>query len=283
MGMTMSPAMAATGQYFNKNRGAAMGLAVAGSSLGGVVWPIALGKMLNNPHLSFGWTIRIIGFIMLILIIPACLAIKARLPPRKGQFFLPEAFKQPKFLAIVGSVFLIMLGLFLPFFYLPSLAVQHRMSSELSSYLLAILNGASFFGRVIPGILGDRLGRYNALSAAGIGSGILILCLPDLDSNASIIAFAALYGFCSGAIVSGMSVLMAGVPTDPRNIGTYMGMGMAVISIGALIGPPIDGAFLTKFGGYREVSIFSGVVTLTGSITIFLAKATTDKGLWAKV
>jgi MFS family permease len=283
MGMIMSPAMAATGQYFNKNRGAAMGLAVAGSSLGGVVWPIALGKMLYNPHMSFGWTVRITGFVMLALTVPSCLAIRARLPPRAGRFFLPEAFKNPRFLGVVGSVFLIMLGSFLPFFYLPSLAVEHGMSAELSSYLLAILNAASFFGRVIPGVLGDKVGRYNTLCAAGISSGILILCMQALSSNASIIVFAALYGFTSGAIVSGMSVLMAGVPKDPREIGTYMGMGMATVAFGALIGPPIDGAFLSRYGGFNEVSIFSGIMTVAGSVAAFLAKATTEKGLFGTV
>ena len=35
----MAPGVASTGQYFNKKRGAAMGIAVAGSSLGGVIFP----------------------------------------------------------------------------------------------------------------------------------------------------------------------------------------------------------------------------------------------------
>ena len=69
-----------------------MGLAIAGSSIGGVVFPLALGKMLYNPKLSFGWSIRICGFIMIVLLAPATLAIKTRLPRRKGTFFLPEAF-----------------------------------------------------------------------------------------------------------------------------------------------------------------------------------------------
>src|ERR1700734_2029921 len=80
-GMTMSPAMAATGQYFNKKRAAALGMAIAGSSLGGVIFPIALGKMLYNPQLGFGWTVRICGFIMVALLAPASIGIRARLPP----------------------------------------------------------------------------------------------------------------------------------------------------------------------------------------------------------
>lgn len=71
MGFCMAPAVAATGQYFNKKRGAAIGLAVAGSSLGGVIFPIALSKMLYNPSIGFGWSIRILGFIMFALLIPA--------------------------------------------------------------------------------------------------------------------------------------------------------------------------------------------------------------------
>jgi MFS family permease len=283
MGMTMAPAMAATGQYFNKNRGAAMGLAVAGSSLGGVVWPIALGKMLYNPNLSFGWSVRISGFIMLALIGPACTAIKARLPPRKGTFFLPEAFKNPQFLGVVGSTALMLLGLFLPFFYLPSFAVANGMSTDLASYIIAILNAASFFGRVIPGVLGDKLGRYNAFGAAALSSGILLVCMQWLDSNASIIVFSALYGFCSGAIVSGMSVVLAQVPKDPREIGTYMGMGMATVAFSALVGPPIDGAFQTHYHSFHQVATFSGVMVLAGGVSIMLTKITTEKGLFGKV
>jgi MFS family permease len=283
MGMMMAPAVAATGQYFNKNRGAAMGLAIAGSSLGGIVWPIALGKMLYNPNLSFGWSVRISGFIMLALVGPACAAIRARLPPRKGMFFLPEAFKNPQFLGVVGSTALMLLGLFMPFFYLPIFAVENGMSTDLAAYIIAILNAGSFFGRVIPGVLGDKLGRYNAFSAAALSSGVLLLCMQWLNSNASIIVFSGLYGFCSGAIVSGMSVVLAQIPKDPREIGTYMGMGMATISIAALVGPPIDGAFQTHYHGFHQVSTFSGVMVLAGGIACFLTKHTTEKGIFGKV
>lgn len=283
MGMCMAPAIASTGQWFHRNRGAAMGLAVAGSSLGGVIFPIALSKLLNNPNLSFGWSIRILGFLMVAVMIPGAFVIEARLPPRKGRFFLLGAFKEPTYVATLAAVFLTIMGIFMPFFYLPTFAISHGMSTQLASYIVAILNGASFFGRVIPGVLGDKLGRFNALAAAAFGSGILILCMQATKSNASIIVFSALYGFCSGAIVSGMSVVLTQIPKDPRDIGTYMGMGMAVISIAALIGPPIDGAFVSHYHGFSEVSIFSGIVVLVGGAGVILTKMTTEKGVWGKI
>ncbi|MCJ1404982.1 hypothetical protein MMC11_008208 [Xylographa trunciseda] len=282
LGMTMSPCMAATAQYFNKNRGAAIGCAIAGSSLGGVVFPIALGKMLYNPQLGFGWTIRIIGFVMLIVLAISCSGIRARLPPRKDQFFLPSAFKEPTYLASLSAGFLMLLGFFVPFFYLPVYAVEHGMDKELASYLLAILNAASFFGRVIPGILADKIGRYNMFWAAGICTGILIFCWPQISTSAEIIAFAALYGFFSGAIISSMALCLLSCTDNPKNMGTYMGMGMFVVSIAALIGPPVNGALVAHYGGFEQLSILSGTLVLTGSFSILLAKLASGQKILAK-
>jgi hypothetical protein len=60
--------------YFTKHRGLATGLTIAGSSLGGVVWPIVDDQLLNRRGLSFGWTMRINGFIAipLAIIVTVC-------------------------------------------------------------------------------------------------------------------------------------------------------------------------------------------------------------------
>jgi MFS family permease len=283
IGLAMAPAMAAPAQYFHKNRGAAMGIIIGGSSLGGVCFPIALGKMLYNPHLSFGWTVRICGFIILTVLTMSCSVIRARLPPRNGRFLLLSAFKEPSYIAIIGAAFLMIFGFFIPFFYLPSYGVAHGMSNELASYLVSILNGASFFGRIVPGILADRLGRLNMFCAAGITTGILIFCWPKTHTNASIIVFTVLYGFFSGAIISMMTVCLASSAKDPKNIGTYMGMGMCVISFAALIGPPVNGALVNHQGGFEHLSIFSGVLVLTGASFVLFAKHVSGKGIFGKI
>lgn len=283
MGMAMAPAMAAMAQYFKKKRGAAMGIGVAGSSLGGVIFPIALSQMFEKPSLGFGWTVRTIGFVMLAVLIPSCFAIRALLPSRKGQFFLPAAFKEFQFTSLLTVVFLMLLGVFTPIFYLSTYAVYYRMDVQLASYFISILNGMSLFGRVIPGILADKFGPLNMLFGSSLCTGILILCWQKITTNAGIIVFSALYGFFSGAIVSLMTASMAHVPKGPRNIGTYMGMGMAIISFAALAGLPINGALVADYGNFYEAADFSGVVVLVGGFATLLAKHASGKGLFGKV
>jgi MFS family permease len=279
----MSPGMASTGQYFHKKRGAAMGVAMAGSSVGGVVFPLALSKMFYSPSLGFGWSVRICGFLMLAILGLSCSVIRARLPPRKGQLFILSTFTEFRFVSLVGAVFLILTGVFIPFFYLPSFAVSHGMSQILASDLVAILNGASFFGRVVPDILADKTGRLNGLCAAALSSGILALCWSKVTTNASIIVFTFFYGFTSSAIVSLMSAAVAQVPENPRDIGTYMGMGMFCVSFAALIGPPINGALITHYHGFTQVTIFSGLKILVGAFAILLVKHANGKGVFSKI
>lgn len=278
-GMTFNPAMAATSQYFNKNRGAAIGLAIAGSSIGGVVLPLALSRMFSDS-VGFGWGVRVVSFIALALLTAGCFLVKERLPSRKTKFFLPKAFFEPHYICITAAGFFLFLGIFTPFFYLPDYAMSHGMDSLHASYLIAILNGASFPGRVVPGILSDKLGRFNMYLLAAVVTAILLFCWPQCKSHGAIYAFAVLYGFFSGGIVSGNAISLASSTDNPQNVGTYMGQALPIISLASLIGPPISGAFLARYGGYAELAVFSGVACIVGAIGVVAAKATTKQGLF---
>lgn len=286
-GFMQFPAMAAVMQFFDKKRAAALGVAVAGSSIGGVVFPIALSRMLNDPvvsqHLSFGWAVRIIGFVMLFSLGIACVTVRPRLPPRTTQFFVWSAFRQVNYVSIILAMFFLFMGLFTPLFFLPSYAVSQGMDSTLASYLLAIVNAASTFGRIIPGILADKLGRINVLAAGGVSTGIIILCLERAHTTAGLVVFAIVFGFSSGTIVSGASAAISICTDDPRNMGTYLGMGLGAASIAVLIGPPINGQLLHHYSTYLPVTIFSGVMCLVGGFIAFAGKKGTKQGLFGLV
>ncbi|KAL4866280.1 hypothetical protein BDV12DRAFT_210629 [Aspergillus spectabilis] len=279
-GLVMTPAMAATPQYFNKKRGAAMGLAIAGSSIGGVIHPIALNQMLTQTNLGFAWSVRIEAFLILSVLCISCPFIRARLPPRKSKFLLPRAFKELRYTGLVFASFFMFLGMFPPLFYLPSYGISQGMTPTLAFYLSAILNAASFPGRILPAILSDKIGKVNVYAAAGITTGILTLCWQRVHGNAGVIVFTALFGFFSGAIISGGSVTLASCTDDAKNIGTYMGMGMAWTSLAALIGPPISGALEDTESGYKAIAIFAGTVTLFGGLfAMLVVKSVAGRGV----
>lgn len=283
MGFLQFPSMAAVMQHFEKKIAAALGVAVAGSSIGGVIIPIALSKMLNGTTLGFGWSVRIIAFVVSPLLLFSCLTVKARLPPRKTSFYIPSAFTKVDYCLLVAAMFFMFFGFFTPLFYIPTYAVFRGMEATLASYLLAILNASSTFGRIIPGVLADKFGRLNVLAVGGVITGIILFCLNLAKSNPALIVYSIIFGFWSGTIVSGATAALSILTPDPRLSGTYLGMALGVSSLATLIGPPVNGALLSKYHGFFEVSMLSGTMCVVGGLLVVIIKSQTPQGLLGRV
>ncbi|KAK9365620.1 MFS general substrate transporter [Lipomyces kononenkoae] len=263
VGFLFTPALSAINHYFMRKRGIAIGIGAGGSSIGGVLFPIALKSALYGK-LGFGWGVRIIAFVVLALLCIACVLVKERFPHRQGALFLPKAFLQLSYTVFTAGVFLAMWGMFVPFFYLSSYAIeQTHFSNALAFYLLAIMNAASLFGRIIPGFVADRLGRMNMFVFIVVATGIIELCWPKASSHVGLIVWTIFYGFFSGAVISLFSAGFAQLTPSPQMIGTYIGQALAIISIAGLTGSPIAGTLLDSYG-WEATSIFGGVSLLVG-------------------
>ena len=108
--------------------------------------------------------VRIVAFMILFLMMIANLTVKPRTPPFRTpvnvmEFVVP--FKEVSVVLVTFGAFLFFLGLFIPINYLPLEARSHGMAQSLIPYFVPILNGGSFFGRTIPGVLADKIGRFN--------------------------------------------------------------------------------------------------------------------------
>ncbi|RHZ62612.1 hypothetical protein CDV55_104050 [Aspergillus turcosus] len=155
-GLTYTPTVTAVNQYFFKRRPLALGIASSGSSLAGIIIPIALNRMLNRTSLGFGWSVRILGFVMLALSVVACLTVSSNAPKRRtGAPFTLEAWKKPEYTVQIIGLFLVTWALFVPFFYVPSYAQSIGIGVSLSNYLIAILNAGSLVSRVLGGALAN--------------------------------------------------------------------------------------------------------------------------------
>ena len=211
------PAFATVSYYFRASRGFAMGLTVSGSSLGGVIWPIVFNRLFTE--VSFGWAVRIAAFMMIPLLGLATLTIRrpadfAPQPTEKPDF---SFLRNPAIIFLSVGLFFIYLGLFSPFFYVTSWTASLGFDADLAFYTISILNAASLFGRILPGIAADRIGPFNVMIFMVVASGIIATCWTKATTIAGIVVFSLAYGFTSG--VSTISLIS--LSHLPRDLTTY--------------------------------------------------------------
>jgi MFS family permease len=96
------------------------------------------------------------------------------------------------------AMFTIYFGHFAPIFYLPSFAAEAGFSTTLAFYTASVVNGASFLGRILPGFVAERYGKFNCCIIATMTSGVVILCWTKASSVAGLVVWSAAYGFASG-------------------------------------------------------------------------------------
>lgn len=260
--------------WFFRRRATAFGIMVSGSSLGGVCLPIMMDHMIDE--VGFPWMMRTMAFLFLALLSVACLTVKSRLPPRPRPFVFAEyleGLSDPRMSVTVAGFFLFMWGMFLPFNYVILQAEAAGVSSTLVPYLLPILNAVSIFGRIVPGLVADKLGRYNVMIFIMFVSALFSLAVwIPVESTAGILVFAIIFGFSSGGYISLAPTLVAQI-SDIRQIGTRVGAAFAIQSFGALTGSPIGGAIVKRqHGDYLGLQLFCGCSMMAGVVVIIIAR-----------
>lgn len=243
-GILFIPCVAVLPQYFKKKLGLAVGIAAVGSSLGGIIYPIVLYRLINT--IGFSWATRVIGFIAMgTLLIPISLLRLRAQPPKIRSIIDWSAFKDIPFMVFCLTSLVVFQGLFCILFYLSYYAdEQHLTSTELAFYLVPIFNAGSCFGRSIPNALSDKTGPFNLIAPGAFISGILMLCMMAVTNAAGIIVIAVLAGFMSGVLIALPPVCLVALTKDMSKIGTRIGMGMAILGLGTLSGGPGSGSIL---------------------------------------
>jgi len=260
------PAYGAIAHYFHARRGLATGIATTSGGVGGIIFPLLLQHLL--PTQGFAWSCRILSFIMLGLAVPANLFLRTRLPPPPNHVssVWPDItiFRDARFaFASLGIVFMEW-GLFIPLTFIVSYAAAHGGNATDNYVLLSYLNAASVVGRLLPGFLADKLGRFNVIivTIALCVVTVLALWLPAGHSEDTLVAFAVLFGFASGSNL-GLIPVCLGQLCDSRQYGRFFSTAMMVASFGTLSSVPIGGALLGVGGeeevGWMSVILFSGV------------------------
>lgn len=173
--------------WFDKQRATAMGIAVSGAGLGGLVFSLALNKIIQETG-DQKWALRAVGFITLATSLFGCLFLRVRCPKKskfKDRFNKDFIMKNLRIIfdirvfdsypmILISVWFGILLCAYIIILYsLSSFATSIGLSHTQGSNILAILNAAQVIGRPVIGNIGDFTGRTNT----AIGYSLIIIIL----------------------------------------------------------------------------------------------------------
>ena len=121
-GLLFCPTVSLVATYFSRRRSLAMACTASGAATGGIIFPLIAQQLL--PKVGFGWTARVMGFVILFNAAIVVSIARVRLPPRKaGPLVEWEAFQEPSYLLFCFAMFFDFWAVYFAYFYAsPSLA-----------------------------------------------------------------------------------------------------------------------------------------------------------------
>ena len=289
------PVLTLVSQWFERRRGLAMGVSVAGLGLGGMIM-LPLSAYLISL-LGWQWTYRILGIAICLVLLPLITLVVRNSPRDMGM--LPDGEKYTdrdaqgiarpdRSIRIQGwtlsgalrtSTFWILVAAFTMVFTGTSSVIAHAVpffvgqgfSNQLASTIVGSTVGVSILGRISTGYLSDRVpvkyvvALFFVLQAGGL------LTLISSGTQTSIAAFIAIFGSAMG----GLFVL------EPLVIREYFGLDSFASIYGGLwafetlgwgAGPYVTGYIFDKTGSYNSAFIAFRIATLLGTVLIMLVR-----------
>jgi len=190
-------------------------------------------------------------------------------------------FKNPAFSTYAVAVITGFLGLYTVLTYIDLSALAIGVSQDMAFYLVAIANASSGLGRIMAGLMADKVGTINFIAPTTLLAGALSFAWPFAKTEHALIVIAVLYGFTCGAFVSGL-LLPVFELGDVADAGRRTGMIMTVGAAGALCGIPISGAINKATGGFEAVGYYAGSITVVSVIFMLITRHLVLGRLWGK-
>ena len=275
-GAFFAPLMATTVAWFDKHRS----LAVSLVSLGGGVAPMVITPLATVLIQMQGWrdAMMLTAIVATALIVPLGLLIRrapvlasaaatgdgasAAQPARPS---IGSVFRKPQFIVLAAVFFLCCGAHSGPIFHTVSYAMLCGASALAAASIYSVEGVAGLFGRVIFGVLADRIGVKRViigglvLQALGIYTYIYVAELTQFYMLAVVLGMA--YG--------GVMPLYAVLARDyfPASVmGTVLGGITMTSSIGMAFGPVGGGWIFDTFGDYHWLYVASAGIGIAAAL-----------------
>ncbi len=264
------PSVAAVGGWFERRRGLALGVAVAGSGIGSLLLA-PLSSRLIDDH---GWrsAMRILAAIGTVALLTAGSVLRARMAPTRGGGARALARGNRNFALLFWSALIASYGYWVPFVHIVPYAEDRGISTASAAAVVAIMGIANTLGRIVMGALADRVGRHRMMRASSLALAVALFAWPFARSWGALATFGAVYGLFAGAFIALLPAL-AGDYFGMDRLAGVTGLLFSGAAVGTLLGPPITGLLFDANGTYTLAVVLAAVSMAIGAAILFALPA----------
>lgn len=250
------------GLWFDRKRGMAISLALNGASCGGVLGvPLLVGAIG-----TFGFSATSIGaaLVMIVLAVPAILIWVGRPPLRVRPLsgadntaapavqtiaqIRREAFGSLPFWTITVPFALLLMAQ-VGFIVHQISFLDPIIGRERASIAVSLMTAMAVVGRVLFGLVVDRMDQRIAASVSAVSQACALLVIINTRNEVALFAASALFGFSVGNMITLPSMIVQR-EFSPAAFGVLVSLVTAICQFTYAFGPGIVGLLRDVFGGY---------------------------------
>jgi MFS family permease len=273
-----APMIAATTAWFEDNRSLAVSLVSAGMG----VAPMTISPFARWLISTYDWRTAMltIGILAWTLLLPAAMLV--RRPPASAKtdtqpgfavdgagMSVAQALRSPQFLVLGLTFFACCAAHSGPIFHMVSYAIFCGVAPMAAVTVYSVEGLAGLGGRLLLGVLGDRLGAKPVLIAGLTVQALAIGSYTFVSRLGEFYALALIFGMAYGGVMPLYAVL-AREYFGQHIMGTVFGAATMLSSIGMAFGPLAGGWVFDAFDAYSCLFIGSFAVGL-GAVAVALA------------
>ena len=261
----------AVSTWFQRRRGLALGVMMAGSAGGAILVPVICQSLIA----AYGWRITYAVFGLIALAVGLPLAgffvyerpgtRDARGVASQAGMGVPEALRHRAFWIIAATLFLAAMSNTGTVTHLAALLNDRGISPRLASYALAALGAASLCGRLATGWLLDRFFGARVGMALLMVNAFALWMLATAKTPAAGIVAAALMGFGMGGESDVVPYLLARY-FGLRSLATLYGFTWTAYAISAAAGSILLGRAFDQTGSYQALLVELSALMLLAAV-----------------
>ncbi|TGT87297.1 MULTISPECIES: MFS transporter [unclassified Mesorhizobium] len=265
-----APMIALTSGWFDTNRGLAVSLVSAGMG----VAPMTISPLARWLISAYEWRTAMfdIGLLAWVLLLPAVLLVRqppkpaasdaAAAPVAEGAgLTVGQALRSPQFIVLGLTFFACCAAHSGPIFHMVSYAMLCGVAPMAAVSIYSVEGLAGLGGRLLYGVLADRLGVKPVLIAGLAIQAIVIAAYLSISQLDQFYMLAVIFGATYGGVMPLYAVL-AREYFGQRILGTVFGAATMLSSLGMALGPLAGGMIFDAYASYHWLFIGSAVIGL---------------------